>query len=1383
MKMKPSIRVFFAGLCASAFQVCAFDTTNWLSSVAEGYYNDPANWTDSILPTNGNIGNFTGNQDYVVRFPEGGLVENSATTVFNLSNGRSVTFDTRGTWWLKAGCDGWPNDYTAFKMSANASHFFNIEGVLKTAANAYPVMEMSNALFRVQYRTTGMTNVLEEGLLNLYNPGGIHRSAHSLVTGSYAPANSLILFKTNSMFRANTVRMRGHPTSLHRMRFEGGTHEIYNGFRITEEYASDGTTCALEVTGGDVAIRSGDLVVDRRRLSHGRLELSGPAEMTVRDSVMTSYDATNSTGRITMGDLSRLSVGGNVRLGASRSAFGTLTLTNAAALAVGQTLVVAEAVSSTATVDVASQATVSVTGQVTVATAADALGALTFRDQTVGFMGNKLVIGNNGGDGSVTVADDAALTVAGSAVVVAGDSGTSSRGLLDLAGVPFEARAVRGGVGAQCRGGTGWAELRMDGTTWRVGAAPADGVLMQDLDLAQLGAGGLTLDTAGADVAINQTLSEAPGADAALVKTGDGVLALANSEHARTVLAQGTLHALTTAAACGRNLAVSNNATLSLLGTAETLTTGDLTLGSGEGHALLSLDAGDCLVVTGALSVAGCVIDFGGTASNDVYTLLRSAEALDPAVLARLSVANPAAGKGYVFSIVADGDEETIQLTVSAYTVGDAEWDGSESGDWNTADNWTPAGVPTYGTRAKFGAAAALKTVTLSAPGLTTFMAFDSAAGYTLGGAQTLTLPAGTIENKLGEHEIALPLALSGETTLPTAAAATTTVSGPVSANLLARVAKSGSGTVVLSGDNTGVQGKWQTDGGRLTFASPAAWGSANAAADAVTVGAGTLRHSGTPASVSKGVTVATGDNLKAALFDTAADLTVSGTLATQSGIFCKRGVGTLAFDIGNSVATLSSGSGSAGVNVSPTGLISLPETGDAPVSATGLAGFNVLEGTLRMRGNGIGVSIINQRHVGLIGGRIGTCLADPTLELDNVRLEQGGSGLHLLLGNEILAESVARSPTLRLVKNALLNCNTVKLGVNSAAAITPTLVMSNATMNVTFLLQVGGNTQASPVIRVAQGSSLSAAGDSVNNGGFYFYRQIDMVVSGGSTVSQTASGGAFRFNDPRSEGTIRFEQGSTLRFSRFLGFNYLTESGLNLIFDDATVEPLFSGLSLSTRADKQSVLVEDGGLTVRTAAGIRHAFHFPLTGTGALTKTGAGELVFGAGLNYTPSLTNATGLATGNYTGGTLVQQGTLSVSNGTIRADAAVAVAAGATLNLGNGSVALGEISGSGTVSNGVLSAGYRCHVAATSNDCIALADVTLPAGLTVTFDPAEGAALTNRQVLAVATRSGTTELNLSSWKAQNVGDLMTATFSLVNDTVYANVLFSGGTLLLFK
>ncbi|HOM58573.1 MAG TPA: hypothetical protein PK770_01800, partial [Kiritimatiellia bacterium] len=1163
MRLHHPVLLAMVTVCAAVLRTGAFETTNWLSSVAEGYYNDPANWTGGFLPTNGNTGQFTGDQDYVVRFPQGGLVENSVTKVSGLSNGRSVTFDTRGTWWLKAGCDAWPNDWTAFQLGANSSHFFNIEGVLKAAANDYPVMEMSNALFRVQYHSTGMTNVLEEGLLNLYNPGGIHRSAHSLITGSTAPANSLILFKTNSMLRANNVRLRGNRNG-HLMRFEGGTHEIYNGMTIAEGGANAGTTCTVEVAGGTLAVRSGSVYVDNKVGTHGNLVIEGSGDMTVRDLVYVAYNATNCSGTVILRDAGRLAVGGD------------------------------------------------------------------------------LLVGDAGGNAVFTLDDAATLVVKGAALTVAGNSGTASRGRLILTGGTLEANAVRGGVGALCRGGTGGAELLADGTTLRAGGATT-GLFFGGFDQAELGAQGLTLDSAGTDLGMGQPFSDLPGATGLFVKTGAGTLSVSNSLHGRTAIARGVLRASEPAAFFGREIAVSNIASLSLEGEAVTLTAGDLTLGSPGGRAILALDAGDSVSVTNALTLHGCAIYFGGAGTAGTHTLIRSAGTIDPSCLDHVELLNPAAGKAYAFAIGTDGGGETIQLIVSAYTIADAEWDGSESADWNTADNWTPAGVPTYGTRAKFGAAAARKAVTLSAPGLTTFMEFDSDAGYTLGGTQPLTLPAGMIDNKLGEHEIALPLTLSGEVALPTAAAATTTVSGPVSANLAARVAKSGSGMVVLSGDNAGFQGAWRTGGGRMVFATTGAWGAANSAADAVTVGAGTLTYSGTPAEVSKGIMVDAGGSTLSAILEVKSDLTVNGTVTNHSGILIKRGVGTLTLNVGAGHGNLSSGSGGSASNNDPSGIITFPENGDTPATANGLGGFNLLEGTLRIRGVNSTLSIVNQRHFGVLGGAVSSCLADPTLELDAVRLNQGGSGQHLIVGNQIQAGSLARSPTLRLVNGAHLAMDHLRMGRNSAAMVTPTLIMSNATVEAFWQVSFGADSTVTPYVRIMEGSQIIAKGGAPWGGGICFSRNVDMVVSGNSVVSQTHSDGDMRFNEGGADGTVRWEDGAVMRFAKFSGRNHNTADGLDMIFDNATMEILANGCSYSTRADKQSFIIEDGGLTVKVGSGIRHELTFPLTGAGALTKTGAGELVFAAGLNYTPSATNLTGLATGDYTGGTLVQEGAL--------------------------------------------------------------------------------------------------------------------------------------------
>ena len=1520
MQIKRSLAVLATGLCITACQTKA--DINWLPNVSDGYYNQATNWTGGIQPTNATIGYFTTssiNQDYLVRFPAGGLIENSVTKVGNLANGRSITFDTRGTWWLKSGPDAWPTDWTGFQMTQSAnSHLFNLEGLMTTVgATNYPILMMSNAVFRFQWNSTGATNVLEEGLLNLYNPGGITRGNHSLITGSAGP-RSVVLFKANSSLRANAVRLRGNSNG-HLMRFEGGTHEIYGGLTITEGAAGAGTTNTVNVAGGNLFLRAGSsLLVGAGKLgSHGLLQIDGAGAMDVRGAVSVGCASTNLSGAITLRDTGRLTIGGEIHLGEATKTIGNLSLTNTASLGAGAAVILAYGTTSTSTVDVADSASLSVTGSVEVARGSAALGTLKLRNSSSTYLGGTLSVGgSSGSSGSLALQDNAALTVMGSTIYIGNSSGTGrlditggrlaatntslyfagssgfglfsggqtdfkyleispsvngqtntlsitggdhklwddasgalvgngartgildmqggqltiprflrigagttggsalpcvrisggrivivpnsgsenvvnvadssdSRGRLELLGGTLKAQAVHGWTGSQLRGGTGWTEFYADGGTLVATNVSSSRNLLETFDKAELGSSGLTVDSAGSDIVVNQNFTDASGATGLFLKTGAGTLSASNSVHARTVIAQGGLRLLKADATFGRSLVVTNQSTLSLVGSATNLTVGGLTIGSPDAMTPLYMDGGDCITVTNSngLTLNRCGLVFGGVNSNATYTLFRSAGSLDANVLTNLILLNPTLGKSYGFAIVPDGANSAIQLAVGDFAISDAVWNGSQSADWNTAPNWTPSAVPNFGSYAIFNGAAPVKTVNLSSAAQCAFLRFESAAPYLLQGAQ-LTMPAGGISNSLGSHAIAAPLALAGSFSVQTALATTTTVSGAISATLGTVISKGGSGTLTVSGNNSGFGGIWKTAGGRLTFASSDAWASASTATDAVSVGAGTLSYSGPSATVTKGLTLNAGGVSNSAILEAQSDLTVSGPFSVQSGIFCKRGTGTLTLNIGSSTATLSAGSGMGGININPAGTITLPDSGDSPATASGLAGLNVLEGTLRVKGNGASVSVANQNHFGIIGAMFDTCQANPTLELDAVRMNQGGAGLHLIVGNQMSASSPARTPTLRLVNGAAFYADTVKLGYIPATTFTPALIMSNSTLTASWQINIGADNNTAPLIRLMQGSVATASGGSQWGGGIYVARNVDAVVSENSVLAQTGVGGSFRFSDYYSSGTMRWENGGTMRFTQFLGANYLTSSGLNMIFNGGVMEPTASGESFSSAADKQSFIIEAGGLTLRAGSGIRHAFHFPFTGAGALTKAGAGEAVFAQGLNYTPNATNATGLATGNYTGGTMVQAGTLSVSNGTIRADAVVAIAAGAKLNLSGSAVTLGEVSGSGAVSNGVLSAGYRCHVASTNNDCIALADVTIPAaGLAVTFDLASGYALTNRQELAVATRSGATDLSLPAWKARNVGAHMTAAFTLVGNTVYANVFFTGGTILQIK
>jgi hypothetical protein len=1335
---------------------------NWLSAVPEGYFNVAENWTGGIIPTNTTAGYFTGNQDYLIHFPTGGLIENSVTKVGGLTSGRSLAFDTLGTWWLKAAPEGtnrWPSAWTGFQIqNGSGNHLFNIEGLSTSDSSTnYPIMLMSNAIFRVNSYSSVVTNTLEQGLLNLYNPGGVVNNGHSLITGS-AWTRHYAIFKAASTLRANQIRMRGTPLG-NIMIFEGGAHEIYNGLQLGEGSTGAGVTNTVLVAGGTLSLPTGTLYIGNGKTgSRAEMSITGTGAVTAHNQILMAGNQTYPTNS------------------------SSLLLRDTASLRTDNYMDVAYASSSTGTIDVAGSASLSVAMNLAIARGNNSVSTMTLRDQATCYVGGYLLIGGySGSDGWVSVQDDAILTAAASYCEAGSNSGT---GRLELVGGRIIAKNVRGGA-------AGWSEFYADGGTLCASNIATSVKLVENFDQAELGASGLTVDSAGYDIAFQQNFTDASAVDGLLMKTGLGTLSATSSTHARTVVTGGGLLVLDAAATFGRSLVVTNGASLSLQGAAVTLTAGDLTLGTTGVMTLLYMDSGDSIAVTNStgLTVNSCGVYFGGTGVNGVYTLFRSTGAtINAAVLNSVLLLNPVAGKNYAWAVVPDGADSTIQLTVSDLTLSDALWDGSEGTDWNTADNWTPSGVPASGTHTFFTDTGLEKTVDISTPAACSHLTFDASDPYLIQGG-SLSIAGGSVSNALGSHTLSMPLTITGDFACQTVLASTTTVSGALFAPVSSTVSKNGSGTLAVSGNNTDFDGKWSTSGGRLLFAASGALGSANPATNAVTVGAGTLAYSGTPAAVTKGFVLNPGGISNAAIIEARSDLAVTGPISAQSGIFVKRGAGALSFDIGNGTRTLSAAGGSGGVNVTPSGTITLPESGDSLLTATGLGGFNVLEGTVRFKGNGPSVSILNQNHFGIIGGQFSEAQADPTLELDNVRMNQGGSGLHFLLGNQMSAASPARAPTLRLINGALLSLDHLRMGLSPTTTFTPTLIMSNATMSANWQISIGADNNTAPIVRLMQGSSANASGGNQYGGGVYVARNVDVVVAENSVLGQTNPGGSFRFSDSYSSGTMRWESGGTMRFAKFTGLNVNTASGVAMLFDGGVMEPVASGFSYSTATSKQSFVIEAGGLTVNTPAGVRHALTFPITGAGALAKTGPGELVFAEGVTYTTaSATNAlgvpitaTGLATGNYTGGTDIQAGTLSVSNGTIRTDAGVAVAPGAALNLSAGSVTLSEVSGSGVISNGVLSAGYRCHVSETGNDILAFADVTLPTGLTVTFDPAAGYALTNRQVLAVATRSGTTDLNLAAWKAQNVGESLTASFTLVSDTVYAHVFFTGGTLIL--
>jgi autotransporter-associated beta strand protein len=1516
-----------AGFCFTGFNVRA-DAT-WLASVPDGFYNDPANWNTGAWPENAAVGTFSGNQDYTIRFPAGGFTENSVTRVNGPANGRSLVFDTTGTWWLKSGPDKWPNSWTGFAIcTSGGSHYFNLEGLDATGpANAFPILLFSNALFRVDWDTAGATNTLAQGLMNLYNPGGVTRSQHVLILGA-ANTPCAFVIKPDAAFVGNTVRLRGNPYG-YLMRIEGGNQEIWNGLVITEpgNAGQQNVSNTVHVAGGLLAVRGGTVTVGNKvdPGNFAELLIDGDGAMSVANEINVANSSSNATAAVTLRDNARLYAKEVSVAYGGRSAAATLSLADQTALSVTNNLQVGRASYATGTVDIAGHASLTVSNLLYAGTGDTGLGTVTLRGHSR-TQAKLLRLGDGGGGtGVLRIQDNATLTltdanayagyhtygtgvleVAGGTVTatnttlqVNGRSGTvllsggtstwykiyvnadnngasnntntlivtggehrcvtlvqntvgldlgssnragvadirgglleavrmirvglytsgadfpsvlrvsggllrvtpnssgenlinvadsaASRGRVELTGGVVETEALRGWTGSLNKGGTGRSSLLVDGGTLRAFDVRPSGTpaLLETFDEAALGPAGLTLDTADYDIAVNQTFADAPDAAGLFVKTGPGTLTVkAGSAHARTVVAQGTLAVADAVGAFGRDLAVTNGATLALSETAGSLTLGTLTVGSPAGTAFLRLTHANTVIVTNALSLADAGLFFSAPA-NGAYTLFRVSGTLPPSALDGLTLLNPALGKSYAFALVPDGADTLVQLTVDALVLSDLVWNGSQGSAWHTPDNWSPAQVPAGGTLAMFPASAATRAVEIAAPAAATALTFDSADPYTLNGSAHLAVSAGSVSNALGVHTLAAPLNLLGTVAFPTAPGAATLLNGTLTAWPGSSVIKSGSGILAVSGDNAATfNGAWRVSGGRLRFDAPGAFGADSAEPRAVEIGAGTLAYAGpAPAAVARGVTLDAGASNITAVIETAADLALSGAFTVQNAAFVKTGPGTLALDASNRALTLSSGNGSGGVNINPTGPVALPESGDAPATAAGLAGFNVLDGTLRIVGNGINNAIVNQRHFGFVGAGLVNSLADPALELDGVRFVQGGGGLHFIVGNSVQPGATGRAPVLRLVNGARFETDTLKLGyANVAPLCSPTLIMSNAAFASSYLLQFGANEHTRPVGRLTQGSTALSSGGGQWGGGIYLVRNVDIAVSEGSVLGQTNPNGVFRFSDNRSDGELRFESGGVMRFTEFQGRNHQTVNGLNITLDDGVMEPVASLHSYSAAYDRQSVTVAAGGLTVRVPAGVRHAFHFPLTGPGRVAKTGPGELLLAEAWAWTGGATNLTADVTGDVTGGFLVEEGTLSVSNGTVRADAVIEAAPGGILNLSAAPVALAAVTGSGTVSNGILNAAYRCRVTETGNDTLALSDVTLPAPFIVEF---AGQPLTNRQTLAVAAVSGTTaqNLNLAAWKGANAGPMLTASFRRAGDTVYADIRFTGGTVILLK
>ena len=254
--MKNVIRMACVGVLALGASVWA-DTVEadhrvqWLTSVTEGYYNDPANWTDGKVPPHGadNLYGYVNfqNNDVTIKAPVEGLVDSSGSIFLGYgSASHTLTIDTRGTFWEKRGVVAVNNWWgTPFAANLTGTHIFNFEGFSSVANTAF-VWRFSDALFTWKSNSSRQDFDLWSGTFSLGKSFFLGASGNNV--NFYIHPEAAIYAETYADFN-----QRGNSTT-HTF-FLGGRHSLWN-LNLKETNANRGKTWLHVTNDTQLAVRN-----------------------------------------------------------------------------------------------------------------------------------------------------------------------------------------------------------------------------------------------------------------------------------------------------------------------------------------------------------------------------------------------------------------------------------------------------------------------------------------------------------------------------------------------------------------------------------------------------------------------------------------------------------------------------------------------------------------------------------------------------------------------------------------------------------------------------------------------------------------------------------------------------------------------------------------------------------------------------------------------------------------------------------------------------------------------------------------------------------------------------------------------------------------------
>lgn len=1187
------------------------------STVTDVVYNDPTVWGGGKVPYGGIDGlygyiNMAYYTDLTLRAPMGGLVENSGTVIADADDNkmRTLTFDTRGTYWEKRGVKSvkdWFGFVFAYKWDYT-SHLFNFEGLSKVE-NDDLIWGLRDGVFK--WTTQNHNHVFE--LIS-----GIFSFDKTLMTGSTCKSFKFIIYPEASIQANGQWTLRDNSSSNETL-ILGGTHSV--GYLYMKDGNCGGRNTYLTLTNDAVLTVKNNIGMAQRNAGNSQayLNMWGTSQMKVSNMYLTEqgtnlshfamHDAAklqaneiylaamgktyaNSTSILEVADNASVTASGLVWIGSTagnKNAYARLLLRDNAYMTSEKILRIGGGENADAAVELSGNARYDKTGVNWIQIAInqnDAGGKLILKDNAVMTMeADEAIEMTQGGESQaeVNLSGNAQLLMtatSSNASTICNKSeiaGNTKVAIADEAVI--ETVSVRGYKDGDpsvkvmdftANGGT----LR----AIRSSSKDAPTALIAGCN-ATLGAGGLTIDTQAYNTSIIQDFGYTDGG-ATITKLGSGVLTVqANSEHPITYVADGVLEFGEGVTQFGNKLIISDSA---VLRASDTITA-------------------DELKMEGTLKV-----ELKDMEDDEVFTLFALTTPLTAAQLNNIIITNPKSGQDYELTT----DEDGVKVTAHVATGGEAKWNGSTSTAWHTADNWDSSTVPTHNTIAKFAATpSASYTVDIASTASANMLDVQTAQ-VTLSGAELYVANGVTVADD-----------------------AALTIDAPLSNSISTPFTKNGNGPLAIAGVAPCVI---SNNAGIVNFTT-----AESIAGEQPLASAGTIRYSGdTAASTGRRLSF-TGELPTIIEVVGTSELTFAADCPVSEAFygFAKTGSGTLKMNVGeNTTLALSSISGDVRKGNADTSGTFVPDSFGNAINWNGLAQMSIFDGVLEINGKSKDTSIVKQVHHGLIGGSGVESENGAQLRVSNCSMTQGsGGGFHMIMGNAHVAGKPG--PTL-LLTNAYFTCNGLTIGAGSCglASSPARIAITNSTLNVDWQFSMG-NYNVPLLMTIGPGGKFTRISSTLT-GGMSLNHRFTINVDDGGQIDVRQPQAIHVYAD--AKGAINVTNKGKISTSYLEMLATSTSNTTPITLDDGCMEfTQADGISSAKNGDATYFDVLEGGAEFANA--VAHTLAIPVKGAGRATKTGAGALTIASPLTTTT-------VKTLQNEGGMLINAGTVTASEETV-------------------------------------------------------------------------------------------------------------------------------------